>query len=843
VRSTESGPGPLQRACARLFEFLLRRRRPVLFVSAALAVCAAIGASRLTLSTDWVEPFLPESDVELRSYADALRRFGETEALYVDVSAPDADRLHAAADLVETDMRASGLFTRVTGRLGEWDLRRTAEAVGAATASLLDEQALAEVDARTRPEALAARMEEHYERLLGPVGGLSQDMLARDPLELTSLVLERAGGAGAGVAARVERGRVVSADGRHALVVGVAAAKVGDEIGGAAIESFFDMHGTRLADGAGLAWVGGHRHYRANSQALQRDMTRMSIVAVTLVLGVILLGFRGARITWISALAVAVGTVVGGAALALAWPACSGIALGFGAALSGISVDYVVHLHAERRAGERRVDAVRRVFVAVGPSVVIGAATSAAGFLMLCASDVPAHRQLGLAAAAGVLGALAFALFPGPIVAAAGRRDEPAAADDPPNAFDRTARALFGWILRRPGVAFGVGAALVGVCAAALPGLRFESDVRRFEVRDVAVDAAQAAIAGTWGDLFTQQMIVVPGPDVETALRRTDDLVAALRPLAGRGFAGIASTSSAMPSVATQRRRLAAWRAFWTPERRARVRRDLVSAAAEFGIKASTFEPFFASLDAEPAALLPADLAGTPLETVVGSRLSVRQGDVLSLVVLTGAARSADIADDPAADASPEWRRAVAAACPEARVMSGRGLADAVVGATRRQFATLALPALAVVALLLALYYRSFVLAAVGVFPLAGGLVVAGGLMVACGERLNLLNAAVALPVFGLGVDYAVFLMDSMRDAARDAPADRAARIESVGLRMGTMIGDVLTTVAGSIAMIFAATPAIFSIGLAMTAGVVGAMVVAWLMVPQALIWTGRVPR
>jgi predicted RND superfamily exporter protein len=131
----------------------------------------------------------------------------------------------------------------------------------------------------------------------------------------------------------------------------------------------------------------------------------------------------------------------------------------------------------------------------------------------------------------------------------------------------------------------------------------------------------------------------------------------------------------------------------------------------------------------------------------------------------------------------------------------------------------------------------------VGVFPLIGGLALTAGLLVVCGQRLSVLNAAVALPVFGLAVDYAVFLIDAMRGAERAHPGDPAARVADVGARLGTMIGDVLTTLAGAVAMLFAATPAIFAVGLAMIAGVGGAMGVAWLMVPQALFWTGRVRR
>src|SRR6185436_8516567 len=109
-------------------------------------------------------------------------------------------------------------------------------------------------------------------------------------------------------------------------------------------------------------------------------------------------------------------------------------------------------------------------------------------------------------------------------------------------AFDRSATAMFGWILRRPGAAFAIGAVLVGLGAAAIPRLRFESDIRRFEVRNAAVDGAQTALARTWGDLFTQQLIVVAGPDVQTVLARTDAVAEALCPLAGSEFSGVAST-------------------------------------------------------------------------------------------------------------------------------------------------------------------------------------------------------------------------------------------------------------------------------------------------------------
>jgi predicted exporter len=487
----------MRRAFARLVDGLSRRRSAVLLASVLVCAALAAQASRLRISPDWVGPFLPRSDPRLAAYADALHRFGDTHTVYVDVAAADREATHAAADSLEAAMRASGLFARVFGKSSDWDAGRTFDVLVSALPLLLDDEDLAEVESRTRSEALSARMEEHYERLLGPVGGIHQDALARDPLELTGLVLDRVSATRGPNEARFERGRLVSGDGRHALLSASPVADVGDEEAAERLEEFFAEATARLDGthpGATVAWVGGHRHYRANALAFRRDMTWVSALAVTLVLGVIFVGFRGARITWISAVAVVVGGIAGAAALATAYPEVSGISLGFGAALSGISVDYVIHLHAERRAGETRREAVRRTFVAVGPTVLIGAITSAAGFLVLLASDIPAHGQLGLAAGAGIGAALLFAMFPGPLVAAAGRTDR-VAKDDPPNVYDRASTALFGSILRHPARAFAAGALLVGLGAAAATSLRFESDIRRFEVRDAAVDRSRAELS------------------------------------------------------------------------------------------------------------------------------------------------------------------------------------------------------------------------------------------------------------------------------------------------------------------------------------------------------------
>jgi predicted exporter len=326
-------------------------------------------------------------------------------------------------------------------------------------------------------------------------------------------------------------------------------------------------------------------------------------------------------------------------------------------------------------------------------------------------------------------------------------------------------------------------------------------------------------VQGRWGDVLSQTLLLERGRNEGEALVAAERVESALAPHAGGEAGRVSGLSALLPSPAAQTVRAARWAAFWTGERVATLRTHLLEAGAEVGLRADSFEPFLASLVRPPEALTSASLKGTLFAPLVERHLAKDADGVRALVVLTGA-RDSDSAETP-------WRRTVAAAAPGTEVLSRKGLADAVVGAARHELESLALPALVAIGLLLLWYYRSPVRALVGLFPLAGALLATAAVLALAGEPLSMMNVPVALPIFGLGVDYAVFLMDSLEGTP---PGVDGA--EEVGRHGAPLLGAWLSTLAGGTALLVAEHPAARTLGAALVVGEGASLLFAWTAIP-----------
>lgn len=811
----------------RLVARLLARPRTVVAVWIVLCVLLALVASRVRIDGR-VEALVPEEDRHVAEYLDTLRRLGVSELVHVDVAANSSADLERAAALVSERLRASGLFRDVFGQATPEALAKTYEVVARSAPLLLDAPDYAEIEARLRPDALADRMDAGAARLLEPGGTAHEARLRRDPLDIAGLALRRVIGDVAGGA-----GGPVSADGRHALVVARAAAPMGDETAGAAIDSLIRSIARETAAYAEVDWIGGHRFYRSNAATLQTDIGLVSAAGMFLLVVVVVIGFPGWRNAFLALAASGVAGLFGLAAAVLVYGPLSGVALGFGSALAGICVDYVLHLHALPRAGESRDAATRRVFVEVGPSVVVGAASSAAAFLLLVASPVAAHRQIGVASAAGIVGALLFALTAGPILVV-GRGRVVAARAPRRTALEVLNTSIFRFVLPRARACLAAAVAIVLASAALLPQLGFDPDMRRFESKDAETVDVERRFTATWGAVLARTLVVSEGNDVETALSGTEDALATLPAQRSGGLsAARLSATTALPSQRTQEVRWLRWTAFWDDARRARFTADLADAVTPLGMKATAFSPFLDGLGTRPPAIVAQTLDGTALASLVDRHLlrgggggEVGDRAVRSVAVVP----SADVED-----------AGVRAALTErgALVLSARDLGNALVEATRGALARLALPAVGAVVLLLALYYRSVRRAAAAMFPLFGGMAVSGAVLVLPGEPLSLMNLPVIVPMLGFSVDYGVFLLDAMEETRTHAGGDPAALL---GVRAASIMGAALTTAVGGIAMLLATHPAVKTLGFAFAVSVVGCGTLAWLAMPALSGVAGRKP-
>ncbi|MEM7120260.1 MAG: MMPL family transporter [Pseudomonadota bacterium] len=128
------------------------------------------------------------------------------------------------------------------------------------------------------------------------------------------------------------------------------------------------------------------------SAETSRESTRAALIAIGLLLAWLIWVLRSARALVLAILPMACGFLAGCLATQVLFGSVHVIALGFGGVLTGLALDYALHVLGH--PGSSRSNAQRLV--------LLGAVTTAVGFLAMLGSGVPALMQTGVFVATGL---------------------------------------------------------------------------------------------------------------------------------------------------------------------------------------------------------------------------------------------------------------------------------------------------------------------------------------------------------------------------------------------------------------------------------------------------------
>jgi len=767
---------------------------------------AAILAARVHLDGD-VGRLLPDSDPGLRQTSAVVGR--AMQKVVIDLGLPDAreDRLEllmTAADRLAAEMEASENVERARATMLDGDLLETSELLVAGVPRLLDPERLGEVEARLEPTAIRASLATLARRAHEPDAGWLLSEALRDPFGISGLVLGEMDGMLAGFQdVSLHKGYITTADGSHLLMFVEPAVRPTDTEGSLSLlaeldEAFDRLRATPELKGIELRHLGAHRSTIDNQDSIRRDVLLTSFLGGIFVALVAILTL--ARTWWglLAMLPAGFGGLVALGAVSLVRDSVATPVLGFGVALLGISVDYSIHVLYRLDARGSRLP-VRALFM--------GATTTAFAFLALGVSSLPALREVGWLGAIGIVAAAVFAVAVLP--ALAGR---PA---------DRRKRLDLKRLLARGGARPARGTLVLAllataVLAAGVSRLRFDGEVSRLSSLSPAAAADEAAIKQSWGEAFRTAQVVVAGASFQEALARDREVLEVLEEARTAGaLRDFSSLSSLLPTVAEQEHRLASWRAFWSIERVEALRRNLATACDELGFQVAAFEPFFAWIASEPPALdyVPGDTG--PLASLAEDRVLPMGEEVLvaAPVFVTGWEQVEGLQHE------------LAARVPGATVISNealsRKLAQLVVG----ELWKLGLCAFAAVVVLVALWLRAWRPTLWVIVPLLVSSVWTLGALGWLGIPINLANSVFAGFLFGIAVDYAIFMVQARLEGG-------GSDVEGVRETDASVLLCALTTCIAFGALALARHPVLSSIGATALTGVLAAFLATRIVVP-----------
>lgn len=661
------------------------------------------------------------------------------------------------------------------------------------------------VTAKLSSDGLREALDDLTRRLSLPLSPLLTKVAPQDPLLTIPRLYERLEGSRAdGIA--VAGDRFVTEDGLGAvLFLGTHAAAFDSEVQGpllAAIDERF-VEVARAHPGVTLRKTGVNRHAVAAEAAIKRDITRVSTASVMLVVLLFSVLFRSPRFVAAATLPIGAGMVAGMAACLAAFGQIHSLTLAFGAGLIGVAIDYAIHLFCHHCLDPQR----RGPWAALGRTwtgIALGAATTITGFVALGLTSFPGLQEVAVFASVGIFAALACTktvlphLVPASPVATTALRGLTETLSRHFAALRRTST--------RPAILLGSTAIVLAI---GLPRATWDDDIRSLQSPAEALVAEDDAVYSRVVRFEQRRFALAIGPTDEAALAVNDRIDAALRAAQAAGeLAGYRNVGGLLPSAAKQH---AVTRAVMdTPDLWPRLQ----AALTEQGFRPEMFEPFRQALtEPVPPPLTYGDLIASPLAPLVRS-FRIELDDRVAFLTFLSAV------EDPQALA------ARLDAIDGARLLDQGALMRQAYEGYRNRIAELLVLGLAAVLLVLGLRYRSVRSTAAAIVPaLLAGLVTIASLGL-LGVPMSVLTLTALLMVLSIGVDYGVFLVESVH-------AD-----DDLGPTLTSLLVACASTVFGFGLLALSDHPALHGLGLTACVGVFASFVLA----PTSLVLI-RTPR
>jgi uncharacterized protein len=819
----------------RLLERIYPYRYPILAAAAVVWVLLGLSAIGISIDED-VMSLLPETRGVTGSYKDLLRYFDPMERMYIEVGTTETgdekdggigeeeravtdEVMFAAADLIAERCEDSGLFRKVMYRWDFSQLEYTLQTMRTHRGALTDPSDLAEILHLASAEELRSTLEEWIRLLSESPDPFSVTGLQTDPFGFDAILTDKFDAAGTGAdGVTVRNGRLYSTRTGRALIIAFPIAR-GTDSGAAEGLIEFSERVFREAEerypGIRVSYLSGHRFSLENARRIKRDIAMTVSVSLGAIILLSLLAYSRPYLVLLVLLPAFFGGALSLGILRWLVPGISAIIAGCGAMLIGISVDYGIHLlyHADSAGHGRRIAAVA---AGIAKPLLVSAGTTLSAFLILQFSILPGYRNLGLFVGFGIIGAALFTLTVLPMLVPKPGKRRPILAVD--RFFRRYLPAV-----RNHRIPVLACTALFTVLM--IPGifrLQIDGDVSNLNAASPEMRDDMARVVETFGSATASTLLAVQGSTLSEALAENERLAAVLREATERELvASFVSLAELLPSPETQARNYERWERTLETKLISDVTSRLRNLAEEMRIRPQYFDDYLDSLSAPFMPVTASTYAGTVLETLVAGQIALPEdGDGAAMILTTAAVDGADDLET--------LRTMIADSGVEAISYNGTYFAGEVVGMIFGEMRRLGALAAAVVALFLMFYARRPLLIAALLVPLAVSLVWTFGLLGWMNIRINVINSIVVIFIFGLVIDYCVFLATACREMRIGNPD----LLHSAEITGGAVTISAFTTIFGLGALALARHPALHSLGITAVIAIAGGLTAVMLIIP-----------
>jgi uncharacterized protein len=791
----------------RAYKKISKNRLWSLLLLSCITALLSFLATRIEFEED-ISKLIPSNSKSLE-IQKVLKSVNFTDKIIVNIrkdsSASTNDLTQYATQFIDSiEKHNAAYIENIQGRVDDEGIDTTLDFLYENAPLFLNKSDYEIIAKKLQKDSIEAITQSNYRTLLSPTGIVAKKSIVRDPFGITFIALKKLDQLGIGDQFTLRNGFLVSKDEKNLLLFITPAFPSSEtDKNEAFVESLYTIQSelnTKFKDRIESEYFGATLIAVANAQQIKKDIQFTVGIALTILVIIFMVFYRKFTIPFILFAPTLFGGLVSVAFLFLIRSQISAISLGIGSVLLGVTLDYSLHILTHIRNN----DTVVMLYKNVTKPILMSSLTTAMAFLCLLFIDSQALQDLGIFAAVSVMGASIFALLFIPQVYKGG-----VVTTTKPGVIDKIAGYKFHaskWFI-------GGIVLLLVMSVFTYSEVGFNKDISKLNYEPKAISKAKEHLDALTNLESKSIYLAAYGASTQEALKANDLVSTKLQELKDEEeIISYSSVGSVVQSKEIQKQKIATWRQFWNPEVIKDTKENLIESGRALGFKPSTFQKFYTLIESD---FEPLSIQEYSAITTFSIDDFVAEDE--GFTTITSLVKVDEPKVSKVREAFKEQTNVLA--------IDRQDMNETLLGNLKNDFNNLIGYSLVVVLVLLLLFYRSFSLTLVTAVPIFLTWFITIGIMGVLKIEFNIFNIIISTFIFGLGIDYCIFITNGMlteyRTGAKVLPVYKTSILLSV-----------LTTMLGVGVLIFAKHPALYSISLVSIIGIFSAMLVAFTLQP-----------
>ena len=551
-----------------------------------------------------------------------------------------------------------------------------------------------------------------------------------------------------------------------------------------------------------------------NNRIMARDIYLTVGISMLIVLIVLCVSFKSFNIAWQNVLPVTYGAFFALACMYWIQGGMSLMALGVGSVVLGVALSYCLHVIIHQRF----VGNVEQMLKEEAVPVCLGCLTTIGAFIGLLFTQSDLLKEFGMFSTFALIGNTFFALVFLPHLL---REDDQRRNEKVFKGIEKINNYPFD---RNPYVVIGL--CILIVIGFAFSGkVEFDNDLKRIGYESDALHKSENLYSEKNDHGGQQEYFAVIAPTLDEALDANKELSSVLDSMRNAGdlIAYTPVVSILFQSEAEQQRRIEAWKRYWTPAKISQAMAAVKGAAVRNELSPDIFVPFQAMVEAdyEPgdlytAEVIPDGLLCNFIEENGGNFL------IFNTTQLTKEKMW------PVGDRVAEMKDAV--------VVDPFYYTADMLDMLHTDYNTTLLISAIFVFIVLLLSFRNIVVSIIAFLSMFLSWYMVQGWMAIFGLPFNMVNIVVSTFIFGIGVDYSIFVMQGLI-AAQRGEGSRLLEYHKVAVFFSAFVLIVVM-----VSMLCATHPTITSIGNSTIIGMLSTIMITYTLQPLLFRWAMKWP-